>query len=404
MFYTKRAEQRKTMKTGNDAIPTPAASGSKAWTKTRHRNLWRHKSGYYYIRVSIDGKQKWCALGTDRASVAEARMGDKLRDLRTARKARAAVGRGAMTFLDAAAVWEARMQAEPGLSPRTKQFYSYGLAKLRQAWPELDGTHAEKITRGDIEAWRDRMLKSKPFVPPGAKTSMRNSTGCSRTTLARSVAVLRAVLDIAVESGALYANPARSGRRSKEKRAIRPINRAALPSSDQFSRFVREIETSGAGQSKDCADFVRFLAFTGARRNEAANVVWSDLDLAGNTVRLRVTKNGEPRSVPLIPEAAAMLKAMREERKGEPASGSVLRVREAQKAMDRAAGIVGMERITHHSLRHLFITKLIECGVDIPIAARLAGHKDGGAIAMRVYGHLRDDHAQRVMAGISFSG
>ena len=98
-----------------------------------------------------------------------------------------------------------------------------------------------------------------------------------------------------------------------------------------------------------------------------------------------------------------MLKAMREERKGEPAAAPVLRVGEAQKAMDRAAGLVGMERITLHSLRHLFITKLIECGVDIPTAARLAGHKDGGALAMRVYGHLRDDHAQRVMAGIRFS-
>ena len=83
------------MKTGNEVPPAPAAgSGSKVWTKTRHRNLWRHKSGYYYIRVSIDGKQKWRALGTDRASVAEARMGAKLSELRESRRARASVGRG----------------------------------------------------------------------------------------------------------------------------------------------------------------------------------------------------------------------------------------------------------------------------------------------------------------------
>ena len=39
-------------------------------------------------------------------------------------------------------------------------------------------------------------------------------------------------------------------------------------------------------------------------------------------------------------------------------------------------------------------------GVDIPTASRWLGHKDGGALAMKVYGHLRDEHsaaqAQRV--------
>jgi site-specific recombinase XerD len=94
---------------------------------------------------------------------------------------------------------------------------------------------------------------------------------------------------------------------------------------------------------------------------------------------------------------------MRNERSEEPLNQAVLRVREAQKSMDRAAERAGMTRITHHGLRHLFVTKLIESGVDIPTAARLAGHKDGGALAMRVYGHLRDDHARRVIAGISFS-
>ena len=59
---------------------TQTPEKGKAWTKTRHSNLWRHKSGYYYIRASVAGKQKWRALGTDRASVAEARMGKVLMD------------------------------------------------------------------------------------------------------------------------------------------------------------------------------------------------------------------------------------------------------------------------------------------------------------------------------------
>ncbi len=78
----------------------------------------------------------------------------------------------------------------------------------------------------------------------------------------------------------------------------------------------------------------------------------------------------------------------------------VMNIHECQKSMDRAAKIVGMERITHHDLRHLFATICIESGVDIPTVSRWLGHKDGGALAMKVYGHLRDEHsatqAQRV--------
>jgi integrase len=35
----------------------------------------------------------------------------------------------------------------------------------------------------------------------------------------------------------------------------------------------------------------------------------------------------------------------------------------------------------------------IESGVDIPTVSRWLGHKDGGALAMRVYGHLRQEHS-----------
>jgi integrase len=45
-------------------------------------------------------------------------------------------------------------------------------------------------------------------------------------------------------------------------------------------------------------------------------------------------------------------------------------VRECQKAMDCAAKIVGMARVTHHDLRHLFATRYIESGVDVPTASR----------------------------------
>ena len=79
-----------------------------------------------------------------------------------------------------------------------------------------------------------------------------------------------------------------------------------------------------------------------------------------------------------------------------------MRVRECQRAMDRAASVVGIARITHHDLRHLFATRCIESGVDIPTVSRWLGHRDGGALAMKVYGHLRDQHWAAMALKVSF--
>ena len=39
---------------------------------------------------------------------------------------------------------------------------------------------------------------------------------------------------------------------------------------------------------------------------------------------------------------------------------------------------------------------------DIPTVARWMGHKDGGALAMKVYGHLRDAHSTEMAARVTF--
>src|SRR2546421_3410919 len=75
----------------------------------------------------------------------------------------------------------------------------------------------------------------------------------------------------------------------------------------------------------------------------------------------------------------------------------------AKKALDRACKKVGADRITHHDLRHLFATRCIESGVDIPTVSRWLGHKDGGALAMKTYGHLRREHSIAQAQKVSFA-
>ena len=153
---------------------------------------------------------------------------------------------------------------------------------------------------------------------------------------------------------------------------------------------------------------MRFLAFGGFRKGEAALIVWADCDLKKGEIFVRGdaetgTKNWSVRRVPMIPDMVAMLAGLKAERPDVKPTDAVMEVRECQGAMDRAAKKVEMTRITHHDLRHLFATRCIESGVDIPTVSRWLGHKDGGALAMRVYGHLRDHHSVSMAQRVTFA-
>lgn len=184
--------------------------------------------------------------------------------------------------------------------------------------------------------------------------------------------------------------------------------RLELPSREQFLRFVEEIRTAGARQSKDCANLVRFLAYSGVRIGEARNVTWADVNFTRRELHVggdpeTATKNGETRHIPMIPELEQMLTQLRAERQNEPQSATIMRVFECQNSMTNAAAKIGMRRITHHDLRHLFATICIESGVDIPTVSRWLGHKDGGALCMKTYGHLRQEHSLAQARCVSFA-
>ena len=181
-----------------------------------------------------------------------------------------------------------------------------------------------------------------------------------------------------------------------------------LPSREQFGQLIEAVESAGAWCSADCADLLRGLAFTGCRKGEAAQIEWRDLDFEAGEIVVRGdpetgTKNWTIRRVPMIPNARELFTRMRQKRINELLDEKVFRVHEAQKAIDHAARKIGMIRITHHDLRHLFATTCIEAGVDIPTVSRWLGHKDGGALAMKTYGHLRREHSIMQAQRVSFT-
>jgi integrase len=56
---------------------------------------------------------------------------------------------------------------------------------------------------------------------------------------------------------------------------------------------------------------------------------------------------------------------------------------------------VGLEHIGFHDCRHHFISMSVMAGIDYMTIAAWVGHKDGGILIGKVYGHLANEHRQR---------
>jgi integrase len=254
------------------------------------------------------------------------------------------------------------------------------LIALKKTWPELFASDIAKVSQKDCNEWAARY--GKDYSP---------------TRYNGALGIVRRIFDIGVEHGYRVDNPAKF----VDRRRVKP-KELHLPSQAQFQEMAKHIETSGAGQSKDCANLFRFLAFSGLRIDEARHVVWSDVDFEKGQLHVRITKNSKDRWTPLNSSLRQLLEKMRAERPEESPEKPVMQVFECQKSIDRAAKLVGVKRITHHDLRHLFATRCIEAGVDIPTVSRWLGHQDGGALCMKTYGHLRDEHSQREALKVTF--
>ena len=308
--------------------------------------------------------------------MAQARLAEFMREHRE----RVSNGNGEasakMIFGEAAVIHLRNLDDNPRIKPSTRKYWRECLAALQKSWLGLNKTEIRKITQGDCKEWARAYGKT-----------------VSPTRYNGAISVLRHVLNVAVEIGVVYSNAA-----AGVKRAPVRCKEIKLPSIDRFNALIAEMRAGHSRDSINCADFAAGLAFTGMRLSEANALEWRDIDFDTGEIVVRGdaktgTKNWELRRVPLIPDARALFQRMRSERLGESLGAKVFRVRECQKALNRACKNVGTERITHHDLRHLFATRCIESGVDIPTVSRWLGHKDGGTLAMKTYGHLRREHS-----------
>jgi integrase len=365
----------------------PVLSGDGKWRSfPRTPNLLQYVStGQYYGRLKVNGKIVRRRLKTDVISVAKLRLGDFIKGVKDE------VGRPeCLSFAEALSLFEQMLCTEVSLKPKTLEYYRGCVVKIKQSWPGIERLKLNEIKVDECRLWAKRL-----------------SSEISATFFNHTIRLFRNIVELGIEKhvedgGVLVKNPGKALKRVRVK-PEEPV----LPNREQFRKLVTEIEDGSSLKGVPVSELIRFLAFSGTRAfSEAKWVTWEDVDWGRNEIVIRgrpglATKNGELRRIPIISEMCELLKEM-QQRRERTQETDFLRVHECQRSIDRASKKLGIARFTHHDLRHLFATRCIESGVDIPTVSRWLGHKDGGALAMKTYGHLRNEHSQQMAQKVKF--
>lgn len=342
-------------------------------------NLLQYVStGLYFARLKVN--RKLIRRGLIANTFEEAKLA--LHDFVSKEAKKRHVVGAPVTFAEARGLYESTIDNDHTLSEQSRYYRRNCIKRLLKSWPGLDQSKLRSINRVQCEEWAKKLsgeIDAQYF---------NNILGTLRAILKRG--------GIADDGDSPLAEIKRMG--------IQQVP-PTLPEPEQFLKLIDLMETSGAGQQQACADFARFLAFSGCRLSEARAATWADVDLkAGiltvHNAKVRRARNWKPtRAVPIIPDMRELLERLKERQYIK----KICEVGECEKSLARACKAIGIPRLTHHDLRHLFATRCIEAGVDIPTVSRWLGHSDGGALAMKVYGHLRDRHSASMGAKVTFS-
>jgi integrase len=248
------------------------------------------------------------------------------------------VAKGEVTLKQAA---DAYLATSPNLSERSKRDYARVFDVYLADWRDVK---LGAITRAMVEA---RHLELGKEHPATANSVMRT---------------LRAVHNWAADDR--YANVGANPVKFKKRQWFNVPRRERHVSADQlpaFHRAVLELENEVA------RDFILLLLWSGLRREEAAGLRWSEVDLTAEVIRLPSlrTKARRKLDVPLSDVVLRLLKARRALGDAEfvfPArsrSGRIAEPKDAFVSIAEATGIV----VSCHDLRRTFAGAAVAAGV-----------------------------------------
>lgn len=132
-----------------------------------------------------------------------------------------------------------------------------------------------------------------------------------------------------------------------------------------------------ANNRETIRDYLLLVIFTGLRKEEAARLNWSDVDLRAKTLTITDTKNRQDHTLPLSDFLFDLLQRRKAEAVNEyvfPGAKGVGRIVEQRKQMDRVTLESGV-KFTIHDLRRTFITIAESLDISAYALKRLLNHK-----------------------------
>jgi integrase len=295
-----------------------------------------------------------------------------------------------------------------GQSPSLEDYYrATYLGMLRSAGKK----EATVVTEnGHLQYWIRGLghLRLNKILPSHVQTVL----GQLRETLQPrtcngALCALNNLLRAAKTDGFLKALPTRDIARFKtEQKQRRLFTRAEI-------ERVCEEALGASKNGQQLADYIRFLTFSGAREAEALRIRWEDVDLENRRLCIGAdgdTKNRSARWLDMSAELHRHLSGMFARRAPDsrwlfpsPRRGEVDRPAESfRESRKLARAAAGLPDFGFHDCRHYFISHAVMSGLDYMTIAKWVGHKDGGLLIGKVYGHLSDSHTRHQATRLSF--
>lgn len=161
---------------------------------------------------------------------------------------------------------------------------------------------------------------------------------------------------------------------------------------------ARLISAVRASENAILFPFVSFLLLTGARKSEALNMRWRDVDFTRCVWTVPLAKSGRARRIPLSPDAIAILRALPHAAQAEADDGGApvflnaetgLPFRDLTHSWHTARKRAGLEDVRLHDLRHSYASALVNQGRSIYEVQKLLGHAN--VRTTERYAHLAPD-------------
>lgn len=300
---------------------------------------------------------------------------------------------GRITVAELAPEWLARKESDVAPS---------NYRTLDSAWrthvePKWGRRRVADVELGEVEQWIAEM---------GRTVTDRDGEvvkkGAGATTILRAYGVLAGILDDAVKSRRLTANPARGAENLPRKDRKRHVYLSAA----DVDRLATE--------AKEHRALVLVLAYCGLRWGEVVALRVRDVEFLrrrltvhDNAVQLGVehvvgrTKSRKTRSVP-VPQFVLDELSLNCQGKGlddlvfpGPSGGYLARPKSTRGWFSGAAKRAGVQKITPHDLRHTTASLAVSAGVNVLALARMLGHTSA-KVTLDVYADLFDDDLDAV--------